>query len=270
MEKIRLVDETVQEITRIDKVNGRVEIDIQDKTSEEIEALFAVPARLVTIELLTSENEKYGELSGYTVLDGVMLKGGVKTVLLSKAVDVTEERLVAAESYALKAMVIAEDLKNNGIPYEQNEVLSASVIVARASAQTLNDADSLKVKAIYSNWEELVFEGYVATTPGFKFTHEGNLYKTIHENQRFQADWIPGQGTESIFTRIDEAHTGTLDDPIPASVNMEYVKGQYYLENSRVYLMNREGMEDGEGIVLQFLPSSLVEQYFELVASDAV
>ena len=98
MEKIRLVDETVQEITRIDKVNGRVEIDIQDKTSEEIEALFAVPARLVTIELLTSENEKYGELSGYTVLDGVMLKGGVKTVLLSKAVDVTEERLVAAES----------------------------------------------------------------------------------------------------------------------------------------------------------------------------
>ena len=59
-------------------------------------------------------------------------------------------------------------------------------------------------------------------------------------------------------------------DLIPASVNMEYVKGQYYLENSRVYLMNREGMEDGEGIVLQFLPSSLVEQYFELVASDAV
>lgn len=267
MEKIRLVDGTVQEITRIDNVNGRVEIDIQDKTSEEIEALFDVPARLVTIELLTSENEKYGELSGYTVLDGVMLKGGVKTVLLSKTIDITEERLVAAESYALRAMVIAEDLKNNGLPYEQNEVLNASVMIARANAQMLNDADSLKVKAIYNTWEKLVFEEYVAEDSGFKFTHEGNLYKTVFENQRFQADWIPGQGTESIFTRIDETHTGTLDDPIPASPNMEYVKGRYYLENDHVYLMNREGMEDGEGIILQFFPSVLVGQYFELVTS---
>ena len=46
---------------------------------------------------------------------------------------------------------------------------------------------------------------------------------------------------------------------------MEYVKGLYYLEDRQVYRMNREGMEDGEAVVLQFLPSALAGQYFELV-----
>ena len=106
----------------------------------------------------------------------------------------------------------------------------------------------------------------MAEKPGFKFTHEGNLYKTIQEKQRFQVEWIPGQGTESIFSRIDEVHTGTLEDPIPAFANMEYVKGLYYLENNQIYRMNREGLTDGDGVVLQFLPSELLGQYFELIS----
>lgn len=80
------------------------------------------------------------------------------------------------------------------------------------------------------------------------------------------ANWIPGQGTESIFTRIDEVHVGSLEDPIPASANMEYTKGLYYIEDGQVYQMNREGMEDGEKVVLQFLPSELAGQYFKLVS----
>lgn len=265
--KIRLIDGSIYEVKRAEITNGRLEIDIQNKTAEEVRDLFSVPANLINIELLTDMDEKFGDVPGWTVLGAVMLVDDTKTVVLTQPVDMTEQRLTVAEADALKAKTIAEDLKENGVPFEQNAVLNASVMVARASAQALDDTESLKVKAIYNTWEELVFDGYVAEGSGFKFTHEGNLYKTVHERQRFQADWIPGQGTESIFTRIDEAHTGTLEDPIPASANMEYVKGLYYLENGQIYLMNREGMNDGGGIVLQFLPSALVGQYFALVTS---
>lgn len=263
--KIKLIDGSIHEVTRTEIVDGRLEIDIQDKTSEEVRDLFSVPALLTNIELLM-DNEKFGDVPGYTVLSSVMLVGDTKTAILTRPVDVTEQRLTAAEADALKAKVIAENLEKNGIPFETNAVLNASVRVARMSAQALGDVEALKVKAIYSTWEELVFDGYVAAEQGYKFTHNGELYKTVNTNQRFQADWIPGQGTESIFTRIDEIHSGALADPIPVAVNMEYEKGLYYVENDQVYRMNREGMEDGEKIVLQFLPSTLVGQYFELVS----
>ena len=69
-----------------------------------------------------------------------------------------------------------------------------------------------------------------------------------------------------MWTVVDVTHTGTIDDPIPAVAGMEYVKGKYYIEGTTVYLMNRQGMNDGEGVVLQFLPSALVGQYFEIVS----
>lgn len=263
--KIRLIDGSVHEAKRAEITNGRLEIDIQNKTAEEVQNLFGVPANLVNIELLMDDGEKFGDVPGWTVIGGVMLVGDIKTVILTQPIDMTEQRLTAAEADALKAKVIAENLEKNGVPFEKNAVLNASVMVSRTTAQLLSDDEALGVKAIYNTWEELVFNGYVAAEPGYKFTHEGDLYKTVNADQRFQADWIPGQGTESIFTRIDEIHSGALSDPIPAAANMEYEKGLYYSENGQVYRMNREGMLDGEKIVLQFLPSALVGQYFECV-----
>ena len=46
---------------------------------------------------------------------------------------------------------------------------------------------------------------------------------------------------------------------------MEYIKGKYYAENESIYLMNRQGMAEGESITLYYLPSQLVGQYFEIV-----
>lgn len=86
------------------------------------------------------------------------------------------------------------------------------------------------------------------------------IQDTLNADPTHTPDLVP-----SVFVPIDRTHEGTLDDPIPARANMEYVKGKYYMEDGKVYLMNREGMEEGESITLQYLPSQLVGQYFELV-----
>ena len=58
---------------------------------------------------------------------------------------------------------------------------------------------------------------------------------------------------------------GTIDDPIPAAAGMEYIYGKYYIEGETVYICKRIGEAEGGTIVLQFLPSALVGQYFEVV-----
>lgn len=112
-----------------------------------------------------------------------------------------------------------------------------AAIVAGSNAVERSDADALKVKDIYPAWEDLI--GTTAEKAGFRFTYGGDLYKTIPANLTFAAEWAPGIGTESLYTRIDETHAGTLADPIPYDGNMELSEGLYYSQNGVVYLCTR-------------------------------
>ena len=135
------------------------------------------------------------------------------------------------------------------------------------AAQSLPDADGMKAKALYPRWEALVKKGSVTAPAGFRFTHNGDLYKCVNPDPKFQADWIPGNGTAALYVRVDESHAGTQDDPIPARRGMEYEYGKYYLdgEDGKVYLCERIGEAAGGKIVLQYLPHELVGNYFTLV-----
>lgn len=86
------------------------------------------------------------------------------------------------------------------------------------------------------------------------------VYNSVGDNL-YSPDQVP-----AIFKAIGQGQSGTYDDPIPAVAGMEYIKGKYYLEGDKKYLMNRAGMEIGEGVILQYLPSQLVGLYFEEVA----
>ena len=108
------------------------------------------------------------------------------------------------------------------------------------AAQSLSDADGLKTKAMYPRWEVLVKKGSVEAEAGFRFTYNGDLYKCTDKNPKFQADWIPGNGTAALYIRIDESHVGTLDDPIPYSGNMTLESGKYYIQDHVIYLCNRD------------------------------
>lgn len=280
--KIRLVDKSEYGITRAEIVSGRFEIDFADKTAEEVEQICSIPANFAEIELLTDAGEIFSDgIKDWTVYGGTILRNGVKTAIMTKPVNVTEQRLTAAEANALTAKKVAEnqaeDIEQLKKYAEEGELgadqaaLAASLVVAKANSQALSDAQALEAKALYDTFDDLVKLGYTAEKQGFKFRDGDRLWKTAQDNVKFQAQYRPGQGTESLYTHIDEAHAGTQEDPIPAKTNMEYEYGKYYSEGDMIYICERGGVSNpeelyGQKIVLQYLPSALIGQYFRLVS----
>lgn len=130
-------------------------------------------------------------------------------------------------------------------------------LVATIKAMTVMASDQTAVKAVelYPTWAE-----GLTVAIGDRLQFGGKLYKVI-QSHTTQQGWTPDT-TAALLTVIDVEHSGTLEDPIPASSGMEYTKGLYYVEDGVIYLMNRQGMNDGETIVLHYLPSQLVGQYF--------
>ena len=123
---------------------------------------------------------------------------------------------------------------------------------------TLSDAKALQYTEMYPLWSE-----GIAVNVDERYQYNGKLYKAVQAHTT-QSDWTPDI-TPSLWVVIDVEHTGTLEDPIPAVASMQYIKGKYYIEDGTIYLMNRQGMADGESIVLHYTPSQLVGQYFEVV-----
>lgn len=111
--KIKLVDNTIYNVTRADVTNGRLEIDFTgtEKTTEEIQEIFTDPSKLVNIELLNDDNEKFGDLPGWIVYGGIMVMNDTKTVLLTKEPDTTADRLARAEANAISANSNAKTAK---------------------------------------------------------------------------------------------------------------------------------------------------------------
>ena len=149
-------------------------------------------------------------------------------------------------------------------PEAQAEVQAAAVAVAQIQAQSLTDAEAITVKAIYPAWDP----NGVQYAVDYKVLHEDILYKCISAHTS-QESWAPGVAP-SLWTAIESGeHAGTLEDPIPVpetvqTAGMEYEKGKYYSEGGTVYLMDRQGMEEGEKVTLYFAPSALVGQYFSV------
>lgn len=278
--KARLINKTTYNIERAEIINGCLELDMKENTAEELQEVFRNPENLSTIELMTDEGSVFSKLEGWTKYGGITLSGEKKTVILTQAASVTEERITAAESAALEARQTAErqteeiaeikEKMESGSFGVDQALITASVVVARANAQALSDAQALEAKALYDTFDELVKLKYTAEKQGFKFRDGDDLYKTAQDNVTFQAQYRPGQGTESLYTHIDEAHAGTQEDPIPAKANMEYEYGKYYSEGDAIYICKRGGVEDpesmyGQKVTLQYLPSALIGQYFEQV-----
>ena len=147
---------------------------------------------------------------------------------------------------------------------------SELVAFLKASRLTADDQTAVKCKDLYPMFADIA---NTYQKKGFRCRYEVNgqmnLYKLSCDDQTAEGTLIVetwnSVDAQSIWTAIDIEHEGTLADPIPAAKGMEYVKGKYYIENDGIYLMNRVGMKDDESIVLQYMPSELIGQYFEVV-----
>lgn len=91
-----------------------------------------------------------------------------------------------------------------------------------------------------------------------RYRYEGAVYKA-RQAHTTQAGWEPDVAA-SLWARLDVNHAGTLADPIPAALNMEYFEGLYYSEAEAVYYCFRS-----TEIPVAYLPSQLVGTYFNLV-----
>lgn len=132
--------------------------------------------------------------------------------------------------------------------------------VIEQAAQSLEDAVALTAVELFPQWKELV-TNEVQVEKGFRFQYDSKLYRTEQPEYTFVETYVPGSaGTESLFSKVDETHAGTIDDPIPYEKNMEIYNGLYYSQYDVVYLCIRDS-----GQPLYHDLSALVGTYVEVV-----
>lgn len=155
------------------------------------------------------------------------------------------------------------------LPEAQSAMVQAAVLVAQMQAQSLTDEQALTVKALYKDWEKDP-EGYpykMSNPDDKRRNHNGKLWN-LNKDHNKQADRYPGKDP-TLWTEIVEGHAGTQEDPIPVpdsvtTSGFEYEYGKYYSEGDTVYLMDRQGMDEGDKVTLYFPPSALIGQYFSV------
>lgn len=153
-------------------------------------------------------------------------------ILNGKYIELTTEEITAMQ---------AEQAAHEA--YERTRHLTAEEVTAMLINQQINtlevdDQTALRMVEFYPAWSDII--GQTAEKAGYKFTYNGNLYKTVPANHTFAAQWVPGDGTESLYTRIDETHDGSRYDPIPYEGNMALVAGLYYIQDGVTYLCGRD------------------------------
>lgn len=132
--------------------------------------------------------------------------------------------------------------------------------ILELAAQSLDDSTALTAKELFPRWGALAAAGKTVEQ-GFRFAHGGALWRTEQPSFTFSEIYEPGQpGMESLFSKVDEEHAGTVDDPVPYETNMEIYEGLYYSQYDVLYLCIRSS-----GQPLYHDLSVLVGSYVEVV-----
>ena len=165
-------------------------------------------------------------------------------------IDITQEELEQMQIEQRKY-----EVQEKHRPLTESEV-NTMLIKAQVNTVEIDDQISVRMKDYYPTWTECIGK---EVNQGFKFTYQGKLYKVL-QSHTMQENYIPGTGTESLYSRIDEEHDGDLYDPIPYEGNMALENGKYYTQSNVVYLCNRD---TGNPVYNQL--SDLVGLYVEVV-----
>ena len=146
---------------------------------------------------------------------------------------------ITAEEYEAEMAVVNKRMETQAMIYEKSrpftlEEVTAMVITQQVNTLTVDDNTALRMKEFYPNWAT-----DTAYSVGFKVRYGGKLWRTVQAHTA-QVGWEPSTATTSLWEQINETHAGTLDDPIPYEGNMALENGKYYIQNSTIYLCNRD------------------------------
>lgn len=158
----------------------------------------------------------------------------MKKLVNGKYIDFTTAELAEMEAEQRKAE-IAERRR----PLTEAEV-SRMLITEQINTLSVDDNTALRMREFYPDFDELVKRKFTAKDAEYKFQYGDRLYKTAQPNIAFVAHYPPGVGTESMYTHIDETHSGTEDDPIPYEGNMALENGKYYMQDGEIYKCVRD------------------------------
>lgn len=151
------------------------------------------------------------------------------------------------------------------IEEEQEKMLQTMMTKSFRSnyLSTLSDSEAVKIPYCYPQWETYI------GLPLSKLDSHGNPNRIGYKGELWEVrmdisvvleDQYPSTNTASLYKRIDNEHSGTIDDPIPYDMNMEVYEGKYYIENAIVYKCIRSS-----GQPLYNTCANLVSIYFEIV-----
>lgn len=141
--------------------------------------------------------------------------------------------MTATEIAAMQDAAARAEAEEKHRPLSLGEV-QEMMVRQQINNLSVDDATALRMVAYYPEWT-----AGTAYAAGDRLVYNGDLYKVLQAHTS-QETWLPGTGTESLYTRIDEQHDGTKYDPIPYSGNMALEAGKYYIQSGKTYLCNRD------------------------------
>ena len=110
--------------------NGKLNIEFEDKTCEDLQIIFSDKNSLAHLEVYTDDDSLMSVIPGYVVLEQIILKDDIKTVVLAKETDDVEQRITE----------LAESL--SGTAQEAGQA-------AEATAENTADIERLKADLDY-------------------------------------------------------------------------------------------------------------------------
>ncbi len=196
-----------------------------------------------TLTVAGADGEPYPTIQATAVQDWTLLKEAQQAKNQNY-----EERLNALETSTFDALLACQSNMEGPERARQARVLMVQ------TAQALPDDQAVKVPSLFLQWEP-----DISYPQGSRCNYNGIMYKCL-QTHISQVGWAPDIAT-SLWASIDPSHSGTQDDPIPATLPMQYFSGKYYIENSTLYLCIRDSQ-----LPMSYLPSQLIEQYFLVVS----
>lgn len=115
-----------------------------------------------------------------------------------------------------------------------------AAIPAAINTRNFTDQQALNNMEWFPVWGDENAPMGLEVDAGFMCRHktveeeEYSLYKVLKKHP-LSAEWIPGQGTESLYAKVS-LHKGTKEDPIPYEQNMLIEEGKYYTQYDVMYI----------------------------------